>query len=269
MIRVLVVEDEEIIRKGLINTIDWLSKNCTVVGEAINGKDGLVKIEELSPDLVITDIRMPILDGLEMIKEAMKIGKVFEKIILTSYGEFDYAKESINLGVIEYILKPIDEDILYEALDKVQDKLNQLKLLKRVEEVVETKDEIEFFNLEFYLDSSEIKNRYVRKSLKKIEESYYEKLNIKDLAEEFSVSVGYLSRKFKEELGETFLDILNKYRVQKSIKLLMKEEFKLYEISEKVGFTDYKHFCNVFKKYLNVAPGDFLKQKVILLKDEK
>ncbi|MCI6153371.1 response regulator transcription factor [Fusobacterium perfoetens] len=268
MIKILIVEDEEIIRKGLINTIDWLSKDCTIIGEAINGKDGLEKIESLSPDLVITDIRMPVLDGLEMIREAMQQGKTFEKIILTSYGEFEYAKESINLGVVEYILKPIDEDILYEALDKVREKLSEKELLRKVEEVVDTKDDMEFFNIEFYFDNN-IENKYVRKSLEKIKNYYYEKLNIKDLSEEFDVSTGYLSRKFKEEVGETFLDILNKYRIQKSIKLLMKEEYKLYEISEKVGFTDYKHFCTVFKKYLNVAPGDFLKQKLVLVKEEK
>lgn len=267
MIKILIVEDEEIIRKGLINTIDWLSKDCTIIGEAINGKDGLEKIEKLSPDLVITDIRMPILDGLEMIKEAMKKNYNFEKIILTSYGEFEYAKESINLGVIEYILKPVDEDILYKALDKVREKLSEKELLKKVEEVVEIKEDIEFFNIEFYFDNKKIENKYVRKSLEKIKNYYYEKLNIKDLAEEYQVSTGYLSRKFKEEVGETFLDVLNKYRIQKSIKLLMKEEYKLYEISEKVGFTDYKHFCTVFKKYLNIAPGDFLKQSMVFIKE--
>ena len=95
---------------------------------------------------------------------------------------------------------------------------------------------------------------------------YSEKLNIKDIADELDISVSYLSRKIKDVTGETFLDILNKYRVQKSLRLLLTKEYKIYEVSDMVGFTDYKHFCNVFKKYLDTAPGDFVKQNIIVLK---
>lgn len=122
MIKVLVVEDEYIIRKGMINTIDWLSMGCKIIGEGINGKEGLKFIEEFSPDLVITDIRMPVMDGLEMLKTAEEAGLKFEKIILTSYGEFKYAQEGIKLGVADYILKPIDEDLLEKAVKKVKEK---------------------------------------------------------------------------------------------------------------------------------------------------
>lgn len=266
MMKVLVVEDEDIIRKGMINTIDWLSMGCTVIGEAINGEDGLEKIEKLNPDLVITDIRMPVMDGLEMLREAEKREMKFEKILLTSYGEFEYAQEGIKLGVIDYILKPIDEDIFYKALKKVKEKIKSLETLETVKDISNSKENIEFYNPKIYLDSEKDKNRYVEKAIEKIIAAYSEKINIKDIAEELDVSVSYLSRKFKDITGETFLDVLNKYRIQKSIKLLMTQEYKIYEISEKVGFTDYKHFCNVFKKYLHTAPGDFVKKNIILLK---
>lgn len=264
MIKVLVVEDEDIIRRGLIGTIDWLSADCTVVGEAVNGKDGLEKIEKYQPDLVITDIRMPVMDGLEMLRQAQEKKFIFEKIILTSYGEFEYAQEGIKLGVIDYILKPIDEDIFYEALKKAKEKIKRLETLETVKDAAENEDSTEFFNPKIYLGKD--KNRYVEKTVEKIISSYAEKLNIKDIAEELGVSTSYLSRKFKDVTGETFLDVLNKYRIQKSIKLLGTQEYKIYEISEKVGFTDYKHFCNVFKKYLHTAPGDFAKKNVIVLK---
>ena len=90
-----------------------------------------------------------------------------------------------------------------------------------------------------------------------------------EIADELGVSSGYLSRKFKEELEETFLEILNKYRVQKAMKLLVKEDLKMYEISEKVGFSDYKHFCTVFKKYLGMAPGEFIKKDVLIFDKDK
>ena len=168
------------------------------------------------------------------------------------------------MGVIDYILKPIDEDIFYEALKKAKEKIKRLETLETVKDAAENEDSIEFFNPKIYLGKD--KNRYVEKTVEKILSSYAEKLNIKDIAEELGVSTSYLSRKFKDVTGETFLDVLNKYRIQKSIKLLGTQEYKIYEISEKVGFTDYKHFCNVFKKYLHTAPGDFAKKNVIVLK---
>lgn len=265
MIKVLVVEDEYIIRKGLISTIDWLSYDCVVVGEAMNGEEGLEKIEELQPDLVISDIRMPVMDGLDMLRKAEEKNLVFEKILLTSYGEFSYAHEGIKLGVIDYILKPVDEDIFYESLKKVKNKLEKVKKFKKVKEICGENEEIEFYNPRIYLSKDKDKNRYIEKTIEKIINSYDEKLNIKEIAYELDVSASYLSRKFKAVTGETFLDVLNKYRIQKSINLLREEKYKLYEISEKVGFTDYKHFCSVFKKHLNIAPGDFMKRGGVIL----
>ena len=266
MIKVLVVEDEYIIRKGMINTIDWLSMDCKIIGEGINGKEGLKLIEEFSPDLVITDIRMPVMDGLEMLKTAEEAGLKFEKIILTSYGEFKYAQEGIKLGVADYILKPIDEDLLEKAVKKVKEKIEKENTLRNVENITKTKEDIEFFSPRIYLGKDSDKNRYVEKTLEKILNCYSEKLNITDIADELDISVSYLSRKIKDVTGETFLDILNKYRVQKSLRLLLTKEYKIYEVSDMVGFTDYKHFCNVFKKYLDTAPGDFVKQNIIVLK---
>lgn len=237
MIRVLIVEDEEIIRKGLINTIDWIEKDCNIVGEAINGLDGLEKIRELKPDLVITDIKMPNLNGLEMIKRCQSENIVFESILLTSYGEFEYAKEGINIGVVEYLLKPLDEELLYKALDKVKQKLENKKNLEVLEKVSKTKEELEFFNINICFEKAQTKNKYVYKALQKIQNRYNEKISIIEIADELGVSSGYLSRKFKEELEETFLEIERKCEFKKyfdgkvvsyDVKLL-KPEKEIYE----------------------------------------
>lgn len=246
MIKVLIVEDEEFIRKGLKVTIDWEKMGFYIVSEGINGEDGLNKILEYSPQLVITDIKMPKMNGLEMIKKAKNFGKNFESILLTSHGEFKYAQIGIELGVLGYILKPLDEDILYKVLEKVKEK-------------VEVVGKNYFFSLEEYMNNAT--DRHVYKALKKIQENYYKKITIQGVSDEIGVSAGYLSRKIKEVLSDTFLEILNKYRVQKAIDLFEHEELKMYKISDKVGFTDYKHFCTVFKKYMKVAPGEFFKKR--------
>ncbi len=104
MYRVLIVEDEDIIRKGIAYTMDWMGMGCTIAGEACNGKEGLDKIKELEPDIVLADIMMPVMDGIEMIREAKKRGiGDFKSIILTSYADFEYAKAAIDLDVSAYL----------------------------------------------------------------------------------------------------------------------------------------------------------------------
>ncbi len=111
MLRVMIAEDEDIIRKGLIYTMDWMGMDCMVVAEAANGQEGFLKILEHKPDVVIADICMPFMDGIEMIKEASRSVK-FKSILLTSYAEFEYARRAISAGVSEYLLKPVDEEKL-------------------------------------------------------------------------------------------------------------------------------------------------------------
>ena len=109
MLRVMIVEDEDMIRKGLVFTIDWLSMDCVVVAEASNGQEGYERILEYKPDVVIADICMPFMDGIEMIQKASEKVK-FKSILLTSYAEFDYARRAIEARVCEYLLKPVDEE---------------------------------------------------------------------------------------------------------------------------------------------------------------
>ena len=116
MLKVLLVEDENLIRRGLAFQMNWTDVGCVLVGEAASGEEGLEQIEALHPDIVITDIRMQDMDGLDMIRRGQEICS-FRSIILSGYSEFDYAQKAIRLGVLEYLLKPVDKDRLSAALD--------------------------------------------------------------------------------------------------------------------------------------------------------
>ena len=146
-------------------------------------------ILELNPDIVISDIKMPKMTGIEMIQNAKKQGKDFFSIILTSYAEFGYAKSAIEFGASGYLLKPVDEDELVELLKSITDKINK-------------------------------KNRQ-----KKIEESVKDKI------------------------------------IKKAISYLEKTDLMIYEISCKAGFSDYKYFCTVFKKYTSLSPSEYQKNR--------
>lgn len=117
MYRVLLVEDEEIIRKGIRYSVPWEECGCSVVGEAENGAAGEEKIAELQPDIVITDITMPVKNGLEMIADTREKFN-YIAIILTGYSEFEYAQQAIRNGVSDYLLKPLDMDEMRTALEK-------------------------------------------------------------------------------------------------------------------------------------------------------
>ena len=259
MLRVLIAEDEDIIRKGLIFTTDWLSMNCVVAAEAANGQEGLEKILESRPDIVIADINMPFLDGIEMIKRASETVK-FKSILLTSYADFDYAKRAIEARVSEYILKPVDEEELAGIIARLE---KEIAGERQKEQGLEQAEQAELLggslNLEYYMNLDLSENRYISRTIEEIRLHYAEKLSIETISEEMGVSSSYLSRKFKEVTGQTFLDFLNKYRVQQAVALLGTREYRISEISEATGFSDYKHFCSVFKKYTTKSPTKFIK----------
>ena len=253
MYQVLIAEDEDIIRKGIAYTMDWVSMGCTIIGEAANGKEGIEKIKELKPDIVLTDIMMPVIDGIEMIKQGQEIAD-FKAIIMTSYADFEYAKQAIELGVSAYLMKPVEEEELKKNIAKIITEIEKDRQLRQLTEKMKSADDIDTLFIK-----SDKDNDYVQRILKETKERYADKISIESFSEELGVSGSYLSRKFKEATGQTYLDFLNKYRIQKAVKLLETGTYKIYEVSEMTGFSDYKYFSTVFKKYTDSSPSDFVK----------
>lgn len=126
----IIIDDELFVRKGLIGMIDWESSGFQVIGEADNGEDALALIRAKKPDLVVTDIRMPVLDGIGLIQAAAEEKLETEFVIISGYNDFRYAQQALRFGVHDYVLKPIDEDDMLQALAKLRDKLSAKKRLQ-------------------------------------------------------------------------------------------------------------------------------------------
>lgn len=254
LIRVLVCEDEHITRVNFINSFPWLKNKCIVIGEATNGKEGLEIIKNEKPDVVITDIQMPIMTGLEMIKEGQKY-HTFYPVIISSYTEFAYAKQAIEMDVEAYVLKPLDFEEISEVLLSIYAKMNK---------------QIEYINLQKYSESKSsdiyqyIKNKegissVVSYALQAIEDRYQYRISIVELANELGISESSLRERFSKETSCRFLDVLNQYRLHQAFSILISDATVDFdEVVVDCGFYDYKHFYNVCKKMTNLSPKQFL-----------
>lgn len=256
MYKVLIVEDEEMIRKGLRYTFDWLKVDCVVVDEATDGREGLEKIQTLKPDIILTDITMPIMDGITMLEKSIN-DFTYSAIIISGYDEFDFAKKAIKLGVSEYLLKPVEQEQLFQALERAKE---QVKLKKQYDILLNSSkhiEDIEVLEIDLIENNAQA-SKHVAYMLEYVRDNYHKKISIQDLVELLDMSSTYLNQKFKEETTYTFNEFVNRYRIQKSIDYMKKGEGKIYNIATDVGFSDYRYFISVFKKYANCLPSDFL-----------
>lgn len=122
MLKIFLAEDEIVMREGIRNNIAWQEEGFEFVGEASDGELAYPMIQKLKPDILITDIRMPFMDGLELSRIVKQELPDTSILILSGYGEFDYAKEAISIGVEDYLLKPVTSAQLLEAIRRIAEK---------------------------------------------------------------------------------------------------------------------------------------------------
>lgn len=241
MYRVMVIDDEKSMRCLLKKVIKWDEFDMEVVGEAESGIEAINKIDELEPHIVFVDIRMPFMDGIEFSTIAKERYPKLKIIILTAYEEFDYAKKCIGIGVVDYLLKPINRKEIAEVLKRLS---MQLK-----EEIGEEEEEQE--------EEGSIGN--MQKIKQYLEQAYPDSnMNLTSVAQKFGFHPSYLSRRFKEEVGKSFIDYLTFYRIEQACQLAKQKEM-MYIVAEKIGIKDPNYFGKCFKKYKGVSYSDYMK----------
>lgn len=250
MLKVIVVEDEELVRRGIVLAVDWASVNCAVVGEAANGEQALGIIKEYNPDIIVTDLKMPKMDGIAMIEKLREQGSKADVIILTAYSDFSYAQSAIKLGAVDYLLKPFRDGELEQAINKIN---------RRAREKAESPRAKAFS--EDIQDNLKGKSKYVMEALRYISEHYNDPdISVSTIAGSLELSESHLSHIFKKETSYTVSNYLTNYRIHKAINLLRDCRAKVYEVAEKVGYRDVTYFSSIFKKSVGISPSDFQKQ---------
>ncbi|NVF11161.1 response regulator [Anaerococcus sp. AGMB00486] len=246
--KVLIVEDEEIIRKKLEILPSFSKYGMEVLESAKNGLEGLEKIKKFNPELVITDISMPLMDGLTMIKESLDYE--YSAIIVSGYNDFDYAKKAIKYGVTDYLLKPIDIEELNKSL------ITAKNIYEMRKSFINQEDNIDILKIE---KNENKKSDIALEMIAYIEKNYGEKISISDLEKKLNYSESMLNKKFKEYTSITFNDYLNRVRIKEAIKLLENTELMIIDIAFLCGFSNQKYFSKVFKKFVGISPGKYNK----------
>ena len=231
------IDDEQTSFEIVKATIDW--KSLDIVPEyAESAADAMEKIKEEIPDIVLTDIMMPGMDGFELIEWIKTNSYNCEIIILTAYGTFEYARKALDFGVTGYLLKPLNEAELKELINKAIYNINQ------------NSRQAGHVNAVNY-------SLPVRLACEYIDKNYQEDINLNKISNYVSLSKNYFCNIFKKETGMTIWDYLIRIRMEEAKKMLLETEQKTYEISERVGYDDPSYFGRLFKKYTGFTPIEF------------
>lgn len=250
MYKVVIIDDEPIIVEGLAKVIDWKKYNCVLAGTAEDGASGIQTIRKERPDMIITDISMPGMDGLTMIAALKSEFSDMEICILTGFRDFDYAQKAITLGVTRYLLKPSKFGQIEEALETMTHNLKK----KEPSYLRDKKDE----NVQEEGASSFIVNN----AMEYMEKHYEEHLTLSEVAEQIYVSQWHLSKLLNKYMKKSFSEILNQIRVDHAKELLKDPSLRIGDIAEQVGFLDMAHFSRVFKKYEGISANEYRNTKL-------
>ena len=243
MYRVILVDDERLILRGLSTVVPWAELGCEVAGTAHDGVSGLKLIHDLRPDIVMTDIRMPNMDGLTMLAAIRSEFPGIQMSVLTAYRDFEYARKAITLGVCRYLLKPSNLDELQEAVKLMVSRLDAMPQLPE-----DPDDE----------SVKEAGNHLVKAALAYMKEHCTEQhLSLGEVADHVYVSQWHLSKLLNRETDQSFFDLLGSMRIAKAKKLLADPALRIHEIAEMAGFSDVAHFSRSFKKIAGCTPGEY------------
>ncbi len=236
-LRVLLVDDEIIIREGFKRLFDWGAHDCQVVGEAADGMEAIAKIDALRPDIAIMDINIPIMNGLKVIQTARLKHPDMAFVIVSGYDDFAYCREALRLKITDYILKPVNYEEFGACIDNLKIALYQRQSTQS--------------------ESQEEEEKTIHGLTRYIREHSAEDINLSVLGEKFFLNPQYISQLFKSEIGVGFLAYLTNIRMEKAKELLLTTDCSIGEISEKCGYGDFRVFTKVFKKNEGVTPSQY------------
>ena len=247
MYKMLIVDDDWLISESLKTMDEWIENNIDVVGTAENGKEALFWLERENIDFILTDIRMPHMDGISLAKYIHEHMPSTHVIIMSGYEDFKYAQNAIKYNAKGYVLKPIDVSELFEIVNKIQKEmlLSDKLVPKKVKNESSTQQERLILSAKSYIHSN-----------------YMNPITLTEVANKFHLTEHYFGQIFKSVLGETFMTYLTNVRLERACTLLNNPALMVYKVSELIGYNDSKHFTKIFKKKYGVTPSEYRRKNI-------
>ncbi len=240
---ILLVDDEYLLRNSMRRSLEAFEPEFKVEMEASDGASALKMLSSGGIQVMITDIRMPVMDGLELASRARELHPGLLTIILTGYADFNYAQEAIRNGVFEYLLKPVNEEDLQNVLTRARNKL------------------LETYSLpEDHGSSRRSAEENVAYAVRYMKEHYMEDIDLGRLSSDMGFTSAYMTKLFNRYVGETPLKYLTSLRIQEAARLLKETSLSIAEVGEQVGYPDQFHFSKTFRKLTTKNPSAYRKE---------
>ncbi len=245
--KLLLVDDDAMILKGLTSIIEKMGFQNITVYTARNGTDALEVLKYMGADLLLTDIDMPVMSGLELIEEVINRQYCNRFIILSGFDKFDFVRRALRFHVIDYLLKPIDKNELKRIVSSVYAEIHKIP-----------KEDLsipQISSLKFSIDENNIP-KILKDILHYMRSNFHKNISLEQLGEEFNLHPNYICSLFQAHTKTTFLKYLDSLRLQESITILLSDkELTIEKVAISSGFMNERQFYKVFKKYTGITPG--------------
>lgn len=281
MYSMILLDDEKIVLQGIQKLCQKEDFGFVIKGAYVDPLKALDALPDLRPHLVITDVRMPQMDGLEFARRVREILPESEIVILSGYRDFSYAQTAMQIGVSDYLLKPVKKadfaDMLHRIYARLETKSGQASYYRVLDgyarglvDEAEVKQAVSSMQSsgnihhpgELAREGDKSPTRIVRDALYYIRRHYNENISLTDVAEHINVNKSYLCDVFKKEQKVTILQYMTNLRIEKAKELLIHTDMKMYEISVEVGYNDYTYFSQIFKRSTGETLSEFRKKYV-------
>lgn len=230
--RAIVVDDEPRIRKGLRSLIEsaygWSVDE--IFSDAQTAREYL---KTNNVDLIVTDIRMPLVSGLDLIYQIREVNQEIAIIIVSGYSDFSYAQKAIELGVRRYLTKPTNPEELFKVLEEIR--------INKKEKVIQEAPA----------------NQLIMEIQKFIANNYSRKLSLREIAQEMYISPNYLCDLFKRCTNKTLMEYITQYRITRAKEFLGDVKYRVNDVAQMTGFSDAQYFSNIFKRNTGMTPTEY------------
>ncbi len=243
MYKLILVEDDYQIRNGLSRFFPWRQIGFELQQSFENGRQALEYVRDNPVDVVLTDIRMPVMDGLTLAEALKKEHIPSAVVVISAYRDFEYARRAMNLGIRHYMVKSTKYDELIDVFKSIKKELDD----SAVQELAPLPTHEEDHG-----------DRIIMKITQHIL-SNMASASLQTAAAHVNLNPVYLSRYFKSKTGTHFIDYLISVKMKRAAELLQAKENKISKISEMVGYSNEKNFSRAFKKHFGVSPNEYRK----------